>query len=206
MCLAIWCEIILVISQSSQNAALALLNHKYDFRLRLCDTKCNYPCQNKGTFNSVQNIIDPVLRLFIICWRFPKWPPVFYFTSIWLVTLNESWNLIGCFALVWISLNITFVPTEFWNSFNAQVMARCHVISQTTQVCPLQWLWMIDDVGHMSDVKYHLCIIINCFNSFNIPRPRWFVIFHFLTTSRSMKHSRLSISYMKRRSQTCDYN
>ena len=80
-------------------------------------------------------------------------------------------------------------------------MARCHVISQTTQVCPLQWLWMIDDVGHMSDVKYHLCIIINCFNSFNIPQPRWFVIFHFLTTSHSMTHSRLSISYMKRRSQ-----
>ena len=137
---------------------------------------------------------------------FPNGLPVFYFTSIWLVTLNESWNLIGCFALVWISLNITFVPTEFWNSFHEQVMARCHVISQTTQVCPLQWLWMIDDVGHMSDVKYYLCIIINCFNSFNILQPRWFVIFHFLTTSHSMKHSRLSISFMKRRSQTCDYN
>ena len=130
LCLAIWCEIIRVISQSSQLAALVLLNHKHDFKPRLHDTKCNYPCQNNGIFKSVQSYWSSTEIVCNVLQDFPNALSVFYFTSIWLVTLNESWNLISCFVLGWISLNITFVPAEFWYSFNAQVMARCHVISQ----------------------------------------------------------------------------
>ena len=130
LCLAIWCEIIRVISQSSHLAALALLNHKYDFKPRLHDTKCNHHCQNKGIFNSVQSYWSSTEIVCNVLHDFPNALSVFYFTSIWLVTLNESWNLISCFVLGWIFLNITFVPAEFWYSFNAQVMARCHVISQ----------------------------------------------------------------------------
>ena len=180
-------------------------NHPCDFTIkperstssiRSCDTKCNYPCQNKGTFStkyywSSTEIVYNLLKISQMASCL-----LFYFNLIGYFkrVLKSDW--LFCFSMNFLN----------WNSFNAQVMARCHVISQTTQVCPLQWLWMIDDVGHMSDVKYYLCIIINCFNSFNIPQPHWFVIFHFLTTSYSMKHSRLFISYMKRRSQTCDYN
>ena len=43
-----------------------------------------------------------------------------------MVTLNEPWNLIACFVLRWISLNITFVSTEFWNSSHTQVERGCY--------------------------------------------------------------------------------
>ena len=76
-------------------------------------------------------------------------------------------------------LNITFVPSEFWNSSNAQVMARCHVISQTihfTRFNGCEWLIMW---GILCDGKYHLWTVINCFNFFNILEPRWFWFFIF---------------------------
>ena len=85
----------------------------------------------------------------------------------------------GCSFKYGFFLNITFVPSEFWNSSNAQVMARCHVISQTihfTRFNGYEWLIMW---GILYDGKYHLWTVINCFNFFNIPEPRWFWFFIF---------------------------
>ena len=58
LCLAIWSEIIRVISQSNECAAQILLDHKYDFRLRLHDTKCNYHCLKKELVNEIWYILN----------------------------------------------------------------------------------------------------------------------------------------------------
>ena len=66
----------------------------------------------------------------------------------------------------------------------------------------VQWLRMIDNVG------YPVRCLVSSLNNHKLlqflqhSRTPLFVIFHFPITSNSMKHSRLSISYMKRRSQT----
>ena len=88
----------------------------------------DYHCPNKGIFLfSTKLYLSSTKIVCNMLQDFLNGLFVFRFPLIWLATLKEPWNLIGCFFLVWISLNITFVPTEFPNSSNAQV-------------CPLQWL------------------------------------------------------------------
>ena len=117
LCLAIWCEIIRVISQSSHLAALALLNHKYDFKPRLHDTNCNYPCQNKGIFKSVQNVIDPVLRLFIMCYKISQMAflSLLYFNLIGYFerVLKSDW--LFCFSVNFLKYHIrTYRALKFF--------------------------------------------------------------------------------------------
>ena len=115
---------------------------RYEVQLPL-PRKGNFLVSTKFYWSSTE-IVCNVLQ------DFPNGLFVFHFPSIWLVTLNEPGNLIGCFVSVWISLNITFVQSLKF--FQRTIMAKCHVISQTIQVCPLQWLRMIDDVGQLQSV------------------------------------------------------
>ena len=67
------------------------------------------------------------------------------------------------------------------------------LISQTIQVCPLQWLRMIDDVGRpvwclVSSLNNHK--LLQFLQHSGAPLV---LIFHFITTSHSLKHSRLSL-------------
>ena len=69
--------------------------------------------------------------------------------DLWYI-LWDNFHIYRCISVgqkFLVQCQLTFVPSEFWNSFNAQFMPRCHVISQTIKICPLLWLRMIDDVG-----------------------------------------------------------
>ena len=100
---AIWVEIERACSASS------IWNHKYDFRLKLHDTRFNYhfitsilKFPNKG-LGQFKYFIDAVQSRFENSSIFGGKSESFgnksckIFSAIWSVTLNKPWNLIGCF-------------------------------------------------------------------------------------------------------------
>ena len=111
--LAIWSEIIRVISIKRVRSTNSFESQVW-FQTKIARYEVQLPLPKKKNFLvctkfhwSSTEIVCNMLQ------DFPNDLFVFYIPSIWLVTLNEPWNLIGCFVSVWISLNITFVPTEF---------------------------------------------------------------------------------------------
>ena len=91
LCLAIWSEIIRVISQSNECIAQILLNQKYDFGPRLRDTKCNYHCPKREFFSQYKILLIQYWDCLQYVARFSKWP----------LCLSFSFNLIGYFKRAW---------------------------------------------------------------------------------------------------------
>ena len=75
-----------MISQSSQRAALVLLNQKYDFRTRLHDTPIT-PAKIKECLSLYKILIDPVLRLFVMCCKISQ------MVSLSFILLQFDWLL-----------------------------------------------------------------------------------------------------------------
>ena len=92
-------------------SASSIWNHKYDFRPKLHDTRFNYhfitsilkfPNKGLGQFKYFIDAVVSRSENSSIFWgdkvRVLETKVAKFFSAIWSVTLNKSWNLIGCFV------------------------------------------------------------------------------------------------------------
>ena len=92
-------------------SASSIWNHKYDFRPKLHDTRFNYhfitsilkfPNKGLGQFKYCIDAVVSRSENSSIFWgdkvRVLETKVAKFFSAIWSVTLNKSWNLIGCFV------------------------------------------------------------------------------------------------------------